>query len=1162
MKNNHPFPSVYPCFSFPGIKPKWINTIVLVMLLLLAQTSQLLGQNALRDIPSPDPQLQMDMFQLADGFEVNLFASEPDVVKPIQMNWDAEGRLWVVSSTAYPHLRPGESANDKIIVLEDTNGDGTADQSTVFAEGLITPTGILPGDGGVYVANSTEILHLKDTNGDGKADVKEKILSGFGTGDTHHLIHTFRWGPDGLMYFNQSIYIYSHVETPWGIRRLEGGGVWQYNPQTKKLEVFAKGLINPWGLQFDKWGKAFLTDGAGTEGINYAFPGATFVTAPGAERTLKGLNPGQPKHSGLDIVSGAHLPESWQGNLITNDFRANRVNRFVLEETANGMVSKQAEDLIWTDHIGFRPVDVLVGPDGAIYIADWYNPIIQHGEVDFHDPRRDQEHGRIWRVSRKNSPLLKRANLSEMDAPQLVEALKAPENWTRLQARLLLKAKDRNSVIKALNSFVFGLDANGVAYEQHQLEALWTFQAIGEVNEGLLMELLQAEQPGARAAAVRVLSQWMDQTPGSLSILEKAAKDPHPTVRLEAVVALGKAKSPESAQLALSVLDQPMNEFLDFALWQTIRNLKDYWMPGLLADRSYFENPKKTVYALKAVNDATSAGVLVDIFLSNEVPEAYIPEVIQVLARNGNENIAGDLFQKSLEASESQVLLLEALIQMVSDRGIKPASGLDRIRELYNGSEEDVLAKALALSGLWNREALLDQIFNFALQGSPTTKKAAMKALASMESEKGNLLLEDLTSAGKNKESQILALTQLAQSRPEQVVSKAIGLWKEGLAEADVSGMFAAFLNTEEGTEVLFLGLKEENIPEEVAKTGRKAMQQYLPWQRRNATLSQNLRQVLEAFGGVLPPERMPQQLTENQVYALAQEVKTKANPILGESIYRKQALMCQSCHALGGAGGKLGPDLSSLGSSLPIDNIISSLLDPAESVKEGYELQKVTKTDGSIVMGYLVSDGSSELIMRNPAGNEMTIPKSQVSGRENVSGSLMPPGLTSGLERQEFIDLVGYLSRLGTSGDFRVPNENFVRRWKAYAELDPAADWSSTSSDKMPEGRQVVLYSKVAGDIPVTELPILKDKDGQDLALLQFELEILNEGKVDLEFNATKGLSVWVADQQASIGGKTATLQLSKGKQQIHVKLDLSTFDQSSLRLKVSDQEQAQSRL
>ena len=180
MKYSNPILPINDHLLYSGISLKVIKTVV--FLLLFCSGKYLLAQNALRDIPSPDPQIQLDMFQVAEGYEVNLFASDPDVIKPIQMNWDAEGRLWVVSSTVYPHLKPGEKANDKILVLEDSDGDGKADQSTVFAEGLITPTGILPGDGGVYVANSTEILHLKDTDGDGKADAEEKILTGFGTG--------------------------------------------------------------------------------------------------------------------------------------------------------------------------------------------------------------------------------------------------------------------------------------------------------------------------------------------------------------------------------------------------------------------------------------------------------------------------------------------------------------------------------------------------------------------------------------------------------------------------------------------------------------------------------------------------------------------------------------------------------------------------------------------------------------------------------------------------------------------------------------------------------------------------------------------------------------------------------------------------------------------
>src|SRR5690606_10692118 len=139
--------------------------------------------------------------------------------------FDERGRLWVASSSVYPQIKPGQKADDKILVLEDTDGDGQADKTTVFADGLLIPTGVVPGDGGVYVANSTELIHLSDTDGDGRADRRRVVLSGFGTEDTHHLLHTLRWGHDGQLYMNQSIYIHSHVETPYGVVRLNGGGI-------------------------------------------------------------------------------------------------------------------------------------------------------------------------------------------------------------------------------------------------------------------------------------------------------------------------------------------------------------------------------------------------------------------------------------------------------------------------------------------------------------------------------------------------------------------------------------------------------------------------------------------------------------------------------------------------------------------------------------------------------------------------------------------------------------------------------------------------------------------------------------------------------------------------------------------------------------------------
>ncbi len=211
-----------------------------------------------------------------------------------------------------------------------------------------------------------------------------------------------------------------------------------------------------------------------------------------AVRVLPGLNPGSPKYCGLEVVSGRHMPESWQGNLLTNDFRGNRVCRFVLSDDGAGFAAREQPELIKTRHVAFRPIDIKMGPDGAIYIADWYNPIIQHGEVDFRDPRRDHTRGRIWRVTAKGRPLVPRPKLVGAATKTLLDVLEAPEQWTRQQARRVLQERGGAEVASELSAWVAGLDRKEPAVEHHRLEALWTFEALGRPEPGLLRELLHS----------------------------------------------------------------------------------------------------------------------------------------------------------------------------------------------------------------------------------------------------------------------------------------------------------------------------------------------------------------------------------------------------------------------------------------------------------------------------------------------------------------------------------------------------------------------------------------------------------------------------------------------------------------------------------------------
>src|ERR1041385_4273699 len=433
----------------------------------LAAASLALSACVLADNPD-DPAAELASFQAADGFEVRLFASEQDgVVKPIQMRFDARGRLWVIGSTVYPQIEPGQVPNDKVLILEDTNGDGRCDKTTVFADGLMIPTGIELGDGGVYVGQGTELWFLRDTDGDGKADERRVVLRGFGTGDNHQNINSFMWGDGGQLYFCQGLHIHSHVETPWGISSLEKAGLWRLRPRLLKLDGFygsENEPQNPWGWVFTEWGEPIVIAGNNSSHI-YPVPGM-IVNHRDEPPPLIWKNGNGRKCSNGDIVGTAHFPESWQGALIVGGYLHNSVWALKIKDDGAGFALEDLPPLIKSTSRSFRPVDAKFGPDGALYIADWYNPIIGHYQASFRHPDRDKTHGRIWRVTAKGRALTAPPALMSATIPQLLEYLKSSDRWTRHFAKRALADKPAEPVLAALKNWSAQMDLSEHALKE------------------------------------------------------------------------------------------------------------------------------------------------------------------------------------------------------------------------------------------------------------------------------------------------------------------------------------------------------------------------------------------------------------------------------------------------------------------------------------------------------------------------------------------------------------------------------------------------------------------------------------------------------------------------------------------------------------------------
>jgi len=297
------------------------------------------------------------------------------------------------------------------------------------------------------------------------------------------------------MYMNQSVYTRTDAETPHGVVRLKAGGVFRFDPRDQRLEVLYRGLVNGWGHQIDDFGQSFLTDGAGYQGIVWGTPGATYFTLAPVRRFADGASPGRyPKFCGIELVRGTQFPADWQGDAITADFRAHRIVRFKVTEQGAGFFAKEMPDLLRTTADSFRPIDLRFGPDGALYIADWSNPIIQHGEVDFRDPRRDKSHGRIWRVAMKSGKPAPKVDFTKLANAALLEQLNSPSGYAQERAQRVLIERGAQ-VLAELDTW-----AKRQTTEPARLRALWMYQALNRVPRALLDALLAAKDPRVRAA--------------------------------------------------------------------------------------------------------------------------------------------------------------------------------------------------------------------------------------------------------------------------------------------------------------------------------------------------------------------------------------------------------------------------------------------------------------------------------------------------------------------------------------------------------------------------------------------------------------------------------------------------------------------------------------
>lgn len=1120
---------------------------------LLAVATPLFAQRDLKEIPPTDPEIERQSFQLPPGFEVNLYAADPLLAKPIQMNWDARGRLWIATSETYPQILPGKKADDKILVIEDTDRDGRADKTTVFVGGLLIPTGVVPGDGGAYVANSTELVFFPEEGTTGKAATTEPrvVLSGFGTEDTHHIIHSFRWNPIGQLAFSQSIYIHSHIETLYGVERLNAGGFWLYQPRTQRLGVYAKGLVNPWGLVWDRWGQTFATDGAGSEGINFVFPGAVFTTADDTTRIVKGLNPGSPKYCGLEIVESSNFPAEWQGNLITNDFRAHRVCRYVLSDDGSGFAAKEMPELIKSNHPAFRPVDVKMGPDGALYIADWYNPIIQHGEVDFRDERRDKTHGRIWRVTYKPNPVVKMPDLPNMKTAELLPLLDSPELWTREQARRVLIERGAEKVLPELDKWVETLPNETPEQGRALLEAAWLNKAINEESHQKTWRLIENKDPRVRAAAIRCFfdhGRPVRETHLGIGILVQVGiAHPHPRVRLEAVCALSKLLGPNSLPSVLAALEQPTDRFLDFAIWKSIRELKNDWLPDIWGNQNPFGLPEDRihylVYAFQAVADERTNEVIRELITQRDLSVEQITPLLSLLAAQGNATDLSWALERIGDEdtpSPQRLAVLQSIAQAAEKKKDVPKDAAKLIGKLINTREVPVQLSIARLIGLWKLAELEGTVLRWS--NEPMTavpvRLAAIRALGQLP---GETAKEELRKMAASAEQYPFIRCEACLALADQNLPLAVEIAVDNifflLSASDDVQRLCAELQARTGAAAEFQKrLADKSLSADIARLGLRGA-------RRMTTKSPELEAAWQKAGKL----GQGQTYTPAEIQEILAAVKTSGEPARGELVYRRAELNCLKCHAIGGAGGAVGSDLRSLGASAPADYILDSLLNPSAKIKEGYNALIVEDDNGQTVSGVKIRENDQELVLRNNEDKEIIIPKSRIASRADSQLSLMPTGLTEELTRQELIDLTRFLSELGKNGPYSLGQRQLARRWQTPTPIPESftllnRQGVSVALDPRGPLQWSSVYTPVSGEAPLTDFTKQNfGANAEPVAFARAQIEVTTAGKLGLKIANPRGLRLWMGNQQEDFKGDVVTVILPVGTHTILVTANLN---------------------
>lgn len=937
-----------------------------------------------------------------DGFHVQLAAGEPSVHQPVAMTIDPRGRVWIAEAYTYPVRAPEGQGRDKIIILEDADQDGQFESRKEFATGLNLISGLEVGFGGVWVGAAPYLMFIPDRDGDDVPDGEPQILlDGFGYHDTHEVLNAFNWGPDGWLYGCHGVFTHSRVGPPGtadALRTPLNAGVWRYHPSEHRFEVFAEGTSNPWGVDFDDHGHAFIT-ACVIPHLFHIIPGARYHRQAGQHfnphtyddiKTIAdhahfsgnirdhawwGHEPadvptatsdagGGHAHCGAMIYLGDNWPDEYRNSIYFNNVHGNRVNNDILKRQGSGFVGQHGNDFLMANDHWYRGINLRCGPDGAVYLIDWYDKNACHRSTP---EIWDRSNGRLYRVSYGDQPPV-RVALDQLDNAQLVQLQLHRNDWYVRTARRLLQQRAIDGDVSAARASLTQMLQQPSA--TRRLRALWCLHVTGGVEPQILIDLMADADEHVRYWAVQLSANPSPSPAPQRHWLRLAQQDPSALVRLSVASALQHV-SPKDRWETIGALLQHGEDADDhnqpLMIWYAAEPLVTQDPTRAMQLAKVSQIPLVSKYIMRrAASDPTTINAVVQSLL--DAPAGAQPTILNEILRAFEGQVQVPMpdawkaaYEQLLASGDPGVIEKADKIALVmGDRRILP-----RMRRVLSDAKADAADRQRALDALLRGQDAEAAPALLSALDAPPLRAQAIRALAAYEH-------PDVAPR----------LIALYPSLPPEQRQDAINT----LAARPASAM------------QLLAAIDDKQIP--AADVHAYTIRQLRSFE--NAELNER---IAASWGTVRESSGDKRQQIESLKAELTKDRLAAADLSHGRQLFEKT---CASCHVLFGNGGKIGPDITG-SNRADLNYLLDTIVDPNALVGKDYQMSVILTADGRVINGLIQKETASALTVRT-VNDTVVIANADVESRDLSPSSLMPEALLDTLTAEQRRDLIAYL--------------------------------------------------------------------------------------------------------------------------------------------------------